>query len=157
MSNEMPTAGTKAPDFTLPRDGGGTISLADLKGGNVVVYFYPKDNTPGCTIEAKDFTAMGEEFAAANTTVIGVSKDSVKKHDNFIAKQELRIILASDQDSDLCERFGAWGEKQMYGKTYEGIFRSTFLINAEGIVVQAWPSVKVKGHAQEVLAAAQAL
>jgi len=123
----------------------------------VVLYFYPKDNTPGCTTEALDFTARAAEFDAAGAVVLGVSKDSVKKHDNFVAKQELKVILLSDADSDTCERYGAWGEKQMYGKTYEGILRSTVLIDGAGKVAQVWPKVSVKGHAEEVLEAVRAL
>lgn len=157
MSNAMPNQGDMAPDFTLPTNGGETVTLSALKGQKVVVYFYPKDNTPGCTTEAKDFTALKSEFAAAGCTVIGISKDSVKKHDNFIAKQELDLILASDENSDTCERYGAWGEKQMYGKTYEGITRATFLIAEDGTIAATWPKVSVKGHAEEVLAAAKAL
>lgn len=157
MSNAMPNQGDMAPDFTLPTNGGESVSLSALKGQKVVVYFYPKDNTPGCTTEAKDFTALKSEFAAAGCTVIGISKDSVKKHDNFVAKQELDLILASDENSDTCERYGVWGEKQMYGKTFEGIIRSTFLVGPDGKVAAAWPKVSVKGHAEEVLAAAKAL
>ena len=149
--------GDTAPDFTLPRDGGGTVALSDLRGKAVVLYFYPKDNTPGCTTEALDFTARAAEFDAAGAVVLGVSKDSVKKHDNFVAKQELKVILLSDADSDTCERHGAWGEKQMYGKTYEGILRSTVLIDGAGKVAQVWPKVSVKGHAEEVLEAVRAL
>ncbi len=157
MSNAMPNQGDMAPDFTLPINGGDSVSLSALKGQKVVVYFYPKDNTPGCTTEAEDFTALKSEFAAAGCTVIGISKDSVKKHDNFIAKQELDLILASDEKGDTCERYGAWGEKQMYGKTFEGIIRSTFLVGSDGKIAAAWPKVSVKGHAEEVLAAAKAL
>ncbi|MEH7826753.1 thioredoxin-dependent thiol peroxidase [Gemmobacter denitrificans] len=153
----MPDPGQTAPDFTLPRDGGGDISLSALKGRKVVLYFYPKDDTPGCTVEALDFTARAAAFDAANTTVIGISKDSVKKHDKFVAKHGLGIALASDEQGSTCEDYGVWVEKSMYGKTYMGIDRSTFLIDAEGRIAQVWRKVKVDGHGAEVLAAAEAL
>ena len=148
--------GDTAPNFTLPTDGGGSVTLADLKGSPVVVYFYPKDNTPGCTTEAKDFRDLKGEFDKIGAKIIGISKDSVKKHDNFKAKQELNFALASDEGSDVCEKFGAWGVKKMYGKEFEGIIRSTYLIGPDGKVAKAWPKVKVNGHAQEVLDAAKA-
>ncbi|WP_112310000.1 peroxiredoxin [Pseudogemmobacter bohemicus] len=150
-------AGDKAPDFTLPRDGGGTVSLSALAPGKVVLYFYPKDDTPGCTLEAQDFTRLKAEFAGAGTTVIGISKDSVAAHDKFCRKHGLGIILASDAESSTCEDYGTWGEKKNYGKTYMGITRSTFLIGSDGLIAQVWPKVSVKGHAEEVLAAARAL
>lgn len=149
--------GDAAPNFTLPTDGGGSVTLADLKGSPVVVYFYPKDSTPGCTTEAKDFRDLKADFDKIGATIVGISKDSVKKHDNFKTKQELNFILASDEGSDVCEKFGAWGVKKMYGKEFEGIIRSTYLIGADGKVAKAWPKVKVNGHAQEVLDAAKAL
>lgn len=151
----MITAGDTAPDFTLPRDGGGSVSLSGLRPGKVVLYFYPKDDTPGCTTEALDFSRLKEDFAAAGTTVIGISKDSVKAHDKFCRKHGLGVILASDEEGDTCERYGTWVEKSMYGKTYMGIERSTFLIGGDGTVLRAWPKVKVAGHAEEVLAAAR--
>lgn len=153
----MLTAGTTAPDFTLPRDGGGTVTLSSLRPGKAVVYFYPKDSTPACTIEAQDFTALADDFAALGCTVIGISKDSVKSHDKFCQKHGLKIILASDETDTVCESFGAWGEKSMYGKTYMGITRCTFLIDGAGTIVQVWPKVSAKGHAEEVLAALRAL
>ena len=153
----MLAAGTNAPDFTLPRDGDGTVSLSGLKGRKVVLYFYPKDDTPGCTIEAIDFTRLAPEFDAAGTTVIGLSKDSVKAHDKFCRKHGLGIILASDEGGTTCEDYGVWVEKSMYGKTYMGIERTTFLIGADGKIVRIWPKVKVEGHAQEVLDAARAV
>lgn len=153
----MLAAGTNAPDFTLPRDGDGTVSLSGLKGRKVVLYFYPKDDTPGCTIEAIDFTRLAPEFEAAGTTVIGLSKDSVKAHDKFCRKHGLGIILASDEGGTTCEDYGVWVEKSMYGKTYMGIERTTFLIGADGRIVRIWPKVKVEGHAQEVLDAARAV
>lgn len=153
----MITAGVTAPDFTLPRDGGTDITLSALRPGKVVLYFYPKDDTPGCTLEAQDFTARLAEFTAAGTTVIGVSKDSVKAHDKFCKKHGLSIILASDEAGQTCEDYGVWVEKSMYGKTYMGVERTTFLIDGTGKVAQVWNKVSVKGHADEVLAAAKAL
>ena len=128
-----------------------------LNGQALVLFFYPKDDTPGCTLEAQDFTARAADFAAAGTTVIGVSKDSVKAHDKFCKKHGLQIILASDEGGTTCEDYGVWVEKSMYGKTYMGIERSTVLIDGAGRVARIWPKVSVKGHADEVLAAAQAL
>ncbi|MFN3576938.1 MAG: peroxiredoxin [Tabrizicola sp.] len=153
----MISAGQTAPDFTLPRDGGGTVTLSALRPGKVVVYFYPKDDTPGCTLEAQDFNARSADFAAAGTTVIGVSKDSVKSHDKFCKKHGLSIILASDEAGHTCEDYGVWLEKSMYGKTYMGIERTTVLIDGTGKVARVWNKVSVKGHADEVLAAARAL
>lgn len=149
----MITQGISAPDFTLPQDGGSDVTLSALKGNPVIVYFYPKDNTPGCTTEALDFTARQQEFADLNCTVLGVSKDSVKKHANFRTKHGLSVILLSDADSDVCERYGVWKEKKMYGKTFWGIERTTFLIDADGSIARIWPKVKVKGHVDDVLAA----
>ncbi|NBE08463.1 peroxiredoxin [Paragemmobacter ruber] len=153
----MITAGATAPDFTLPRDGGQDVTLSALRPGKVVLYFYPKDDTPGCTLEAQDFTARLADFTAAGTTVIGVSKDSVKAHDKFCKKHGLGIILASDEAGHTCEDYGVWVEKSMYGKTYMGVERTTFLIDGTGKVAQVWNKVSVKGHAEEVLAAAKAL
>lgn len=149
--------GDKAPGFTLPRDGGGEVSLSTLAPKKVVLYFYPKDDTPGCTTEALDFTRLSDEFAASGTVVVGISKDSVKKHDSFCAKHGLGVILGSDEGSDTCEKYGVWGEKSMYGRTYMGIERSTFLIDGTGHIARIWPKVKVDGHAAEVLDAARAL
>ena len=153
----MLTPGSPAPDFTLPRDGGATVSLSSFRPGKVVLYFYPKDDTPGCTLEAQDFTARAADFAAAGCTVIGVSKDSVTAHDKFCKKHSLSVILVSDQNGSTCEDYGTWAEKSMYGKTYMGITRATFLIDGAGIVAQVWPKVSVKGHVDEVLAAAKPL
>ncbi len=153
----MLTTGDTAPDFTLPRDGGATVELAAFRGTPVVLYFYPKDDTPGCTTEAVDFTAAGADFAAAGASVIGISKDSVASHDKFAKKHGLGIILASDADGDTCERYGVWGEKSMYGKTFMGIERATFLIDGEGRIARAWPKVKVAGHVAEVLEAVKLL
>jgi thioredoxin-dependent peroxiredoxin len=152
-----PEPGQPAPDFTLPRDGGAAMTLSALRPGKVVLYFYPKDDTPGCTLEAQDFNARIAEFSAADTTVIGVSKDSVKAHDKFCKKYDLGIALVSDEGGTTCEDYGVWQEKSMYGKTYMGIERTTFLIGGDGKVAQVWPKVSVKGHADEVLAAARAL
>lgn len=152
----MPDIGEMAPDFTLPRDGGGTVTLSALRPERVVVYFYPKDDTSGCTIEAKDFTALSGDFAALGVTVIGISKDSVKAHDKFIAKHDLGVILASDEGGTTCEDYGVWGEKQMYGKTYMGIERATFLVGGDGRIAQVWRKVSAKGHAEAVLDAARA-
>jgi thioredoxin-dependent peroxiredoxin len=149
--------GDMAPDFTAPTNGGGALTLSALRGKPVVLYFYPKDDTPGCTTEAKDFTALADQFEAVGAVVVGVSKDSVAKHDKFAAKHDLGVILVSDEESDICERYGVWGEKSMYGKTFMGITRATFLIDAEGRIAQSWPKVKVAGHAEEVLAAVKAL
>ncbi|WP_417269623.1 thioredoxin-dependent thiol peroxidase [Celeribacter sp.] len=152
----MLETGQTAPDFTLPRDGGENVTLSDLRGQKVVLYFYPKDNTPGCTTEALDFTALKDAFAAAGTLVFGISKDSVKKHENFCAKHELGIPLLSDAEGTVCEDYGVWAEKQMYGKTFWGIVRTTYLIDEDGKVAQVWPKVKVADHAAQVLAAVQA-
>jgi thioredoxin-dependent peroxiredoxin len=153
----MITAGQTAPDFTLPRDGDASITLSALRPGKVVLYFYPKDDTPGCTLEAQNFNARLAEFTAAGATVIGISKDSVKSHDKFCRKHGLSIILASDEVGTTCEDYGVWLEKSMYGKTYMGIERTTVLIDGSGIVAQVWNKVSVKGHADEVLAAVKAI
>ena len=153
----MLNAGDMAPDFTLPRDGGGTITLSALRPGKVVVYFYPRDDTPGCTTEALDFTSRRDAFADAGVTVIGVSKDSVAAHDKFCRKHGLGIVLASDEHGTTCEDYGVWAEKSMYGKKFLGVERATFLIGGDGQVARVWPKVKVAGHADEVLAAARAL
>jgi peroxiredoxin Q/BCP len=145
--------GDKAPDFTLPTDGGGEVSLKSLKGNPVVVYFYPKDDTPGCTTEAKDFAGQYKKFAKAGAAIVGISKDSVKRHDNFKKKYGLPFVLASDEDGAACEAFGVWVEKSLYGRKYMGIERATFLVDAKGKIARVWHKVKVKGHADEVLEA----
>ena len=157
MTDSLIEVGANAPEFTLPRDGGETVSLADFAGKPVVLFFYPKASTPGCTTEARDFTAMLGDFEAAGAAVLGVSKDTVKKQENFVSKQELGMPLLSDAEGDMCERYGVWGEKKMYGKTFMGITRTTYLIGPDGTVAQVWPKVKVAGHAEEVLAAVHAL
>lgn len=151
------SVGDKAPDFSLPGNGASTLSLADFKGKNVVLYFYPKDDTPGCTTEAKDFTAMAGDFQAANTVVIGMSKDTAAKHDKFIAKHDLSVLLASDEEGVALEAYGVWVEKNMYGRKYMGIQRATFLIDDAGVIQEVWPKVKVKGHAEAVLEKARSL
>ncbi|WP_424939759.1 thioredoxin-dependent thiol peroxidase [Aliiroseovarius sp. S253] len=155
MTQTMPAIGDIAPDFTLPQDGGDAITLSNLVGKPVVLFFYPKDNTPGCTTEALDFTALLPEFEALGVQVLGVSKDSLKKHENFRAKHALGIPLLSDAEDDVCERYGTWGEKKNYGRTYMGITRATFLIGADGRIAHVWNKVKVKDHAQTVLDAAR--
>lgn len=142
--------GDAAPDFTLPTDGDGEISLSSLKGQKVVIYFYPKDDTPGCTKESCSFNENLSAFNALNTQIIGISKCSVAKHDKFKAKYDLKFPLASDENSDVCEQFGVWVEKSMYGKTYMGIERATFLIDEDGKIAQIWRKVKVPGHVEAV-------
>ncbi|MBC8268400.1 MAG: thioredoxin-dependent thiol peroxidase [Rhodospirillaceae bacterium] len=149
--------GDRAPDFDLPTDGGGTLSLKELSGKSVVLYFYPKDSTPGCTNEAKDFRDVHAQFTKAGAVILGASKDSVKRHDNFKAKYDLPFSLLSDEEGTLCEAYGVWILKKLYGREYMGIERATFLIDNQGVVRQVWHKVKVKGHAEEVLAAVQAL
>jgi peroxiredoxin Q/BCP len=151
-----PEPGSKAPDFDLPTDDG-RVSLASLKGRTVVLYFYPKDDTSGCTAEAQAFTAAAGEFEKAGAAVVGVSKDSVKRHANFRAKYDLAVTLASDESGETIERYGVWIEKSMYGRKYMGIERATFLIDAQGVVRQVWRKVKVPGHASEVLTAVKTL
>ncbi len=147
----MAKEGEKAPDFTLPRDGGGEITLSSLRPKPVVLYFYPKDDTSGCTKEALAFSEHIAAFEARGAVVIGVSKDTIAKHDKFREKHDLKVILASDADSDVCERYGVWVEKSMYGRKYMGIERATFLIDAAGNVAKSWRKVKVPGHAEAVL------
>lgn len=149
--------GDKAPDFNLPTDGGGSVSLSALKGKNVVLYFYPKDDTPGCTVEAKDFRDRIEQFKKADTVILGVSKDSVKSHDKFKEKYCLPFGLISDEEGKMCEDYGVWVEKSMYGKKYMGIERTTFLIDKQGKIAKIWNKVKVDGHADELLKSAQEL
>jgi len=143
--------GTKAPSFTAKNQDGQKVSLKDFQGKWLVLYFYPKDNTPGCTIEAKDFTQLKKEFEKMNAVIIGVSKDSVKSHCSFIEKQGLKIDLLSDENQEMLESYKVWDKKKFMGREFMGIIRSTFLINSEGKIVAEWSPVKVNGHAQEVL------
>jgi len=149
--------GKPAPDFAMPTDGGGTVRLSDLKGRKVVLYFYPKDDTPGCTKEACGFRDAMPDFSKLDAEIVGVSKDSVAKHGKFKAKYELPFTLASDEDGKVCEAYGVWVEKKLYGKTYMGIERATFLIDEKGMLREVWRKVKVPGHVEAVLEAAQAL
>jgi len=157
MTNSGPQIGDTPPAFSLPRDGGETVTLSDFAGKPVVIYFYPRDDTPGCTKEAIGFTEMAADFAAAGVTVLGVSKDTVAKHEKFRDKHGLGIALLSDVEGAMCEAYGVWVEKSMYGKTSMGIERATFLIGADGKVAQVWRKVKVPGHVETVLEAARAL
>ena len=151
-------AGDTFPDIALETPDGGSVTAADFRGRKLVVFFYPKDNTPGCTTEAKDFSALRDEFAKAGTAVLGVSKDSARKHQNFIAKHDLRVDLATDaEEGGLSDTLGIWTEKQNYGRTYMGMVRTTYLIDADGTIVRVWNKVRVKDHASQVLEAARAL
>jgi len=145
--------GDMAPDFELPRDGGGTVSLTQLHGNDVVLYFYPKDDTTGCTAEAVAFTNLLPQFREAGAVVIGVSPDTVAKHDKFVKKHDLGVILVSDESTSLAEVYGVWKQKSMYGRTFMGVERSTFLIGGDGRIRALWPKVKVAGHAEQVLSA----
>ena len=147
----MLEVGQKAPEFCLPNQDNEEICLRDFNGAWVVLYFYPKDNTPGCTTEALDFTALKSEFEKEGATIFGVSPDSVKKHCNFIAKKELTITLLSDEEKEVAQKYGVWQLKKLYGKEYMGVVRSTFLIDPDGNLAYIWSKVKVKNHAQEVL------
>ena len=154
MSHDV---GDRLPDFSLPTDDGGTLTTASLSGKKVVLYFYSKDDTSGCTKEAQAFRDMADAFAAAGATIVGVSKDSVARHDKFKTKHSLPFTLVSDQDGHLCTALGVWVQKSMYGKSYMGIERTTFLVDKAGVIRRVWRKVKVPGHAAEVLAAAQDL
>jgi len=147
--------GMPAPDFILPTDGGGSLTLSSLRGRKVVLYAYPQDDTTSCTNEALSFDALRDDFAAAGTTVIGISPDSVKRHDKFKQKYDLKLTLVSDEERKAIEAYGLWVEKQMYGRHYMGVERSTFLIDAAGRIARVWAKVRVKGHAEAVLAAAR--
>ncbi len=151
------TEDQSAPAFDLATDGGGRVTLDGLKGRSVVLYFYPKADTPGCTTEGLDFSALAEQFAAVNAVVIGVSRDAVKKLDRFKAKHDLKVALGSDEDGLVCEAYGTWIMKKLYGREYMGVERATFLIDGAGVVRRVWRNVKVKGHAEQVLEAAQKL
>lgn len=156
MAREL-VAGAKAPAFALPRDGGGKVSLKDFKGSNLVLYFYPKADTPGCTKEAIAFSRLRADFAKAGTVILGVSADPVAAQDKFKSKHKLSITLGSDETKKVLAAYGAWGEKSMYGRKFMGVIRKTFLIDAAGRIVRTWPKVRVAGHAEEVLLAAREL
>ena len=156
MASEL-VAGAKAPVFSLPGDGGTTVSLKDFKGRNLVLYFYPKADTPGCTKEAIAFSAHRVAFAKTGTEIVGVSADPVERQDKFKSKHRLKIALASDEAKHMLEAYGAWGEKSMYGRKFMGVIRKTFLIDGKGRIVRIWPKVSVPGHAEEVLEAAKSL
>jgi peroxiredoxin Q/BCP len=149
--------GTTAPDFDLPRDGGGRISLRDFRGKPLVLFFYPKDDTTGCTAESLAFTALADEFEKAGAGVIGMSPDSVKCHDRFIKKHNLAVVLASDEEKTTLEAYGVWKQKTMYGRNFMGVERTTFLVREDGTIGTIWQKVKVPGHAEIVLAAVQNL
>ncbi len=153
----MPQISQPAPDFTLPVTGGGDVTLSDLRGKAVVLYFYPRDDTPGCTKEAIGFSEHLDAFADANTLVYGISRDTMAKHDRFAAKHALGVPLLADVDGQVTEAYGVWVEKNMYGKTSMGIERATYLIDAQGKIARIWRKVKVPGHVEEVLEAARAL
>jgi peroxiredoxin Q/BCP len=157
MATRELKVGDKAPSFTLPAAGGHTVSLSELKGKSVVLYFYPKDDTSGCTAEAIAFSKESKGFKAADAVVVGVSKDSASSHDKFKAKYNLSVMLAADEDIKTAETYGVWVEKSMYGRRYMGMERATFLIDGAGNIRQIWRKVKVPGHAEEVLAAVRAL
>lgn len=157
MASGLPVIGKKAPAFSLPSDQGQKVSLATLKGRAAVLYFYPKDDTPGCTVEALDFTALKPQFEAAGAHVYGISRDSVEKHCKFRDKHELSITLLSDEEGAMLEAYGVWTEKTLYGRKFMGIVRSTVLIDAQGVVARVWTNVKVKEHAKAVLEAVKAL
>ena len=152
-----PAPGDKVPDFALATDAGTQVSRAGLKGQPFVLYFYPKDDTSGCTREAVDFTAAAAKFARLGVAVIGVSKDSLAAHEKFRAKHKLKVVLASDPDIEAATAFGVWGEKSLYGRKYMGVERATFLVDAKGNIAQAWRKVKVPGHVEAVLGAAKKL
>ena len=156
MAREL-VAGAKAPPFILPQDGGGKVSLKDFSGGNLVLFFYPKADTPGCTKEAMAFSRLRAEFAKADTAILGVSADPVQAQDKFKSKHKLVIPLGSDEAKKMLTAYGAWGEKSMYGRKFMGVIRKTFLINSVGRIVRVWPKVRVPGHAQEVLSAVRNL
>ncbi len=153
----MAEVGVMAPGATWTLGGGDQGSVSDHKGRKLVVYFYPKDDTSGCTKEAQEFTALSADFAAASTDIVGISRDSIKSHDKFVGKYDLKVALGSDEGGEVTEAFGVWVEKSMYGKKYMGIERATFLIDAGGVIARVWRKVKVPGHAAEVLEAAKAL
>ncbi len=147
--------GDAAPDFSMPSDGGGTVALSDFTGRYLVLYFYPRDDTPGCTKEAIGFSALKGEFGKLGADILGISKDTAAKHDKFIAKHDLKVGLGSDESGEMIERYGVWGEKKLYGKVYMGIERATYLIGPKGEVLEIWRKVRVKDHVEAVLTALQ--
>ena len=147
--------GDKAPDFSMPSDGNGTVALSDFKGRYLVLYFYPRDDTPGCTKEAIGFSELKSEFNTLGADILGISKDTVAKHDKFIAKHDLKVGLGSDESGEMIERYGVWGEKKLYGKVYMGIERATYLIGPKGEILEIWRKVRVKDHVEAVLTALQ--
>ena len=151
------SAGAVAPDFTLPTDGGGSVTLSSLKGQQVILYFYPKDDTAGCTKEAQGFSENLKKFERLGVNLVGVSKDSVASHDRFKAKYKLKLTLASDSELEAAQAFGVWGEKTLYGRKYMGMERATFLVDSKGVIREIWRKVKVPGHVEAVLAAAKGL
>jgi len=154
---ELPAVGAKAPDFDIEKDGGGKAKLADFRGRKLVLYFYPKDDTTGCTQEAKDFSALAADFEKAGATVVGVSPDSAARHGRFKAKHDLSVALLADESKAMLAAYGVWKEKSMYGRKYMGVERTTLLIDGKGVVREIWPKVKVAGHARAVLDAVKAL
>jgi thioredoxin-dependent peroxiredoxin len=156
MAREL-ELGAKAPAFTLARDGGSNVALKDFKGRKLVLYFYPKADTPGCTKEAIAFSGLRSAFAKAGTDILGVSADSVTAQDKFKSKHKLTVALGSDESKEMLQAYGAWGEKSMYGRKFMGVIRKTFLIDGDGRIAQIWPKVRVPGHAEEVLEAVRAL
>lgn len=153
----MLVEGDQAPDFELSTDGGGSVSLSSLRGNPVVIYFYPKDDTSGCTKEAIAFSGLADDFAAAGAEIIGISPDSVASHDRFKAKHDLTVKLASDPDKTVLNAYGVWVEKSMYGRKYMGVERSTFLLDSKGHIAQVWRKVRVPGHAEKVLEAIKSM
>lgn len=153
----VPVAGKRAPAFTLPSSDGDSVRLSSLKGNSVVLYFYPKDNTPGCTVEAKEFRDLARDFEKHHTTILGISPDSVESHCKFIDKFDLNFRLLADGKHQIAEKYGVFVEKNLYGRKYWGVQRATFLIDADGKIAKVWPKVKPKGHAEEVLDAVKAL
>jgi thioredoxin-dependent peroxiredoxin len=152
-----PAEGAMAPSFTLPRDGGSSVSLQDFAGEKLVLFFYPRANTPGCTREAIDFTRLATDFAASGTAILGISADSLKAQESFRDKHQLAVPLISDERHEMLEAYGAWGEKSLYGRTFLGIIRTTVLIDAKGRIAKVWRNVRVDGHAEEVLALTRTL
>ncbi len=152
----MLNPGDEAPDFSLPRDGGGMVTLSEQRPAPVVLFFYPRDDTPGCTREAAAFSALADDFAAAGARVLGISTDSIASHERFRDRHGLRVPLLSDEGADVCRAYGVWKEKNMYGRKFMGVERTTFLIGGDGRILRVWPRVRVPGHAEEVLAAVRA-